>query len=221
AWSPDGERLAVIYKGDIWIASAEGGTPVQITKTPEHEIWLVWSPDGEMIAYMNRGGEEQILHVISVSGGEAAKILDTSAGRGDRYAWSPDSKEIAVISEGVLSAFPIAGGKARQILDLKHQGFWNGYAWGLSWHPDGKYLAFVSANISQQERGDYEGIFMVPAEGGKFTVLVADDPGEKYTLYWSPDGKWLSYNSDRFVKTRPEGAIWEADVSEFLKKSSD
>ncbi len=234
-WSPDSKRLSVLYKGDIWIASAEGGTPVQITKTPENEIRLVWSPDGEMIAYLfesrMHGREwQRILHVISVSGGEATEILDTRIGR-DRYAWSPDGREIAVVSEGVISAIPIAGGKARQILDLKHQGFVTGNAWGLSWHPDGKYLAFISANISrgdlgyshQLDRGDdavYEGIFMVPAKGGKFTELVADDPGEKYLLYWSPDGKWLSYNSDRFVKTRPEGAIWETDLEEFLKKAS-
>ena len=133
-----------------------------------------------------------------------------------RYAWSPDSKEIAVVSEGVISAIPIAGGKARQILDLKHQGFWEGNAWGLSWHPDGKYLAFVS----QKERVG-EGIFTVPAKGGKVTELVADDPGEKYLLYWSPDGKWLSYNSDRFVKTRPEGGVWEADFEKILEKLLD
>jgi len=224
-WSPDGERLAVIYEGDIWIASAEEGTPVQITKTPEQETWLVWSPDGKMIAYMLRksiwgGKEHRILHVISVSEDEATEVLRTAAGR-NRYAWSPDSKEIAVVSEGVISAIPIAGGKARQILDLKHQDFWEGNAWGLCWHPDGKHLAFVSENISQGEGGDYEGIFMVPAEGGKFTELVADDPGEKYHLYPSPDGKWISYNSDRFVKTRPEGAIWEADVEEILEKLLD
>ena len=218
AWSPDGSKLAVIHDGDIWITSAEEGKPVRITKTPEQEIWLVWSPDGEMIAYMNRGVEEQILHVISVSGGEAKKILNTPAGR-DRYAWSPDAKEIAVISKGVLSAIPIAGGKARQILDLKHQGFVYDNAWGLSWLPDGKYLAFVS----QKGRGDDDPtrIFKVPANGGKVTELAADDDYWKDWLYPSPDGKWISYNSEGEVKTRSEGAIWETDVSELLEKLLD
>ncbi len=44
----------------------------------------------------------------------------------------------------------------------------------------------------------------------------ADDPGAKYYLWWSPDGKWISYQSDGFVKTRPEREMWEADVSELL-----
>ena len=46
--------------------------------------------------------------------------------------------------------------------------------------------------------------------------LAAGDPGEKWFLYWSPDGKWLSYDSYGYVKVRPEGAIWEADVSGLL-----
>ena len=58
--------------------------------------------------------------------------------------------------------------------------------------------------------------FIVPAEGFKAAELVADDPGDKWNLYWSPDGKWISYNSNGFVKTRPEGATWEADVSGLL-----
>jgi Tol biopolymer transport system component len=217
AWSPDGSKLAVIHGGDIWITSTEEGKPVRITNTPEHEIWLVWSPDGEMIAYMFLRGEEPILHIISVSGGEATKILDTSAGR-DKYAWSPDGKEIAVISNGAISAIPIAAGKARQILALKHQGFVDDDASGLSWLPDGKHLAFVS--LKATEDGNPTRIFMVPAEGGKVTELAADDDGWKNCLYPSPNGKWISYGSEGEVKTRSEGAIWEADFDEILKKAS-
>jgi hypothetical protein len=35
-------------------------------------------------------------------------------------------------------------------------------------------------------------------------------------IAWSPDRKWISYNCDGMVKSRPEGAIWKADVSELL-----
>ena len=222
SWSPDGSKLAVIHGGDIWITSAGEGKPVRITNTPEREIRPVWSPDGEMIAYRFRlsvfaGEGQQILHVISASGGEATEILDTPASRGE-YAWSPDGKEIAVISEGVLSAIPIAGGKARQILDLKHQGFVKEETWGLCWLPEGKYLAFISQKAIGGPTGNR--IFMVPAEGGKVTELATDDDGWKDYLYPSPDGKWISYDSEVMVKTRSEGAIWEADFEEIVKKAS-
>ena len=82
-------------------------------------------------------------------------------------------------------------------------------AFGLCWSPDGHGYRRVKESHH---------IFMVPAEGGEVTELAADDNGEKYCLYWSPDGKWLSYNSDAFVKTRSEGAIWEADMEDLLSK---
>lgn len=210
SWSLDGAELAAIYKGDIWIASAEGGEPVQITKTPEDERWPLWSPDGEMIAYEAYHSEkEKPLKVISVSSGEMTKILDISGGYAT-YAWSPGGKELTVVSEGLISAIPIAGGRIRQVVDLKNLAV-DG-AFGLCWSPDGQHLAFIgyrTANVSHH-------IFMVTAEGGEATELATDDNGEKYCLYWSPDGKWLSYNSDGFIKTRPGGIIWEADVSELL-----
>ena len=219
SWSPDGSKLAVIHGGDIWITSAEEGKPVQITKTPEDETFPVWSPDGGMIAYIvNTGEGEQILEIISVSGGEAKEIFGTSAHR-DRYAWSPDGKEIAVVSKGMISAITIAGGKARQILDLKHREFVEDRAWGLSWLPDGKHLAF----IGQKVVGNYDStrIFMVSAEGGKVTELAADDKDLKNWLYPSPDGKWISYDSEGEVKTRAEGTLWEADFEEILEKLPD
>ncbi|HUT46958.1 MAG TPA: DPP IV N-terminal domain-containing protein [Sedimentisphaerales bacterium] len=214
AWSADGTKLAVIHGGDIWITSAEEGKPIRITKTPEHEIWPAWSPDGQMIAYMYYRVEEPILHVISVSGGKSTKILDTPAGR-DKYAWSPDNKEIAVISNGAISAISIANGKAREILDLKDQGFVDDAASGLSWLPDGKHLAFIS-----HKKREGTQIFMVPAEGGEVTEIAADDESSKDWLYPSPDGKWISYDAEGDVKTRSQGTMWEADFDEILNKVS-
>jgi RNA polymerase sigma factor (sigma-70 family) len=210
SWSLDGTKLAIIHRGDIWIASAEGGKPVQITDTPEHEYWPVWSPDGEMIAYEAYHSEkEKPLKVISVSSGEMTKILDISGGYAT-YAWSPSGKELAVVSEGLISAIPIAGGRIRQVVDLKNLAV-DG-AFGLCWSPDGQHLAFIGYRTAKESHH----IFMVSAEGGEATKLATDDNGEKYCLYWSPDGKWLSYTSDGFIKTRPGGIIWEADVSDLL-----
>ncbi|UCD58386.1 MAG: PD40 domain-containing protein, partial [Candidatus Hydrogenedentota bacterium] len=204
-----------IHEGDIWITSAEEGNPIRITKTPENEIWLAWSPDSRMIASMCYRVQEPTLHVISTSGGGATKILSTPARR-DGYAWSPDSKEIAVVSDGVISAIPIGGGKAREVLDLRDQGIVDSEAWGLSWLSDGKHLAFVSRKVT--EDASPTRIFLVPAEGGKITMLAADDDNWKDWLYLSPDSKWISYNSEGDVKTRSEGSIWEADFEEIVKE---
>ena len=219
SWSPDGTKIAVTHEGNIWMASAEGGEPVQVTvgKHPEHH-WVApgWSPDGKMIAYkVYHSEKEQIVRVIPASGSEDTIILDIPLASGS-HGWSADSKDLVFSSEGVLSAISIVDGKSRQILDMKELSIDRNRAWDFSWSPDRQKLAFIGYTGGTGGDKDKYQIFIVPAEGGEFTELASDDPGEKYYLYWSPDGKWISYNSDGNIKTRPEGEIWEADVSELL-----
>jgi dipeptidyl aminopeptidase/acylaminoacyl peptidase len=102
----------------------------------------------------------------------------------------------------------------QRIVDLKELGV-DEANYGLCWSTDGRKLAFASYNRATGNPGPGP-IFVVSAEGGEITRLATDDSGQKDYLYWSPDGKWISYNCDTMVKTSPEGAIWEADVSEFL-----
>jgi len=210
SWSPDGNKLAVIHGGDVWIASSNGDKPVQITKTPEKKSWPGWSPDGNILCYGFKSESGRILQLIPASGGKATKVL----GAGRNPTWSPDSKEIVAESDGKILAIPIDSGKARKILDLKEQGLVGG-ARGLCWLPDGKHLTFIS---EKKGRNEPTRLFVVPAKGGKVMELASDDDGWKDWIYPSPDGKWISYNSEGNFKTRPQGTIWEVFMKELLSK---
>jgi Tol biopolymer transport system component len=223
SWSPDGTKIAVSHEGNIWMVSPEGGEPVHVTvrKNPgEYRADPIWSPDGKMIKYRVYHSENnQFLRVIPASGSEDTILLDIPlASSRSLYEWSADGKDLLSSSREAISAISIADGKSRKFLDLKELSL---NTWCLSSSPDRKTLAFIGYKASEDWHPDRYQIFLVPVEGGKFTELAADDPGEKYWLWWSPDGKWISYNSDGFVKTRPEGAIWEADFEQILTKLSD
>jgi Tol biopolymer transport system component len=208
SWSPDGNQIAVIHKWNVWIASSNGDKPVQITKTPEMEIWPGWSPDGRMISYVASEGS---FYVKPVSGGQATKI----PGADRTSAWSPDSKSLVIQSEGMISIVSVADGETQQIGKLKDLGLERIFY--FSWSPDGKYIACVGKHV---EKGDAGPIFLIPAEGGKTTTLATNDNSCKYLVHWSPDGRWISYNSEGPAKVRPEGTMWEADFDEILKKAS-
>lgn len=211
SWSPDGNKLAVSHRGDVWIASSNGDKPVQITKTPGLKLlklYPAWSPDGKMVNYTIYFGKSHVgLYVVPASGGKATKILGAPS---RNSAWSPDSKGLTVVSNGLISTVPIAGGETQQIAKLKDLGLKG--VWCLRWSPDGKSIACVEGGSGP--------IFVIPAEGGKATTLVTDDNSSKYSLSWSPDGKWIAYSSERTVKVRPEGTMWEADFEEIVKKAS-
>ena len=216
SWSPDGTKIVLsqgIQEGDIWIASADGSDPIQLTKAKGGEWYPIWSPDGKMIAYehlsMPKKGE---LYVIPASGGESKKILDISHDYRYAYTWSPDSKKLTFISdENKILDIPITGGNTRQIANLKELDV--DEVRNLNWSPDGRNLAFLGRNNAKSD-ADY--IFAVPAEGGEATRIV-DANSYKASFVWSPDGQWISYDLGIDVKTHPEGAIWELDFDELLK----
>ena len=212
SWSPDGSKIAISHEGDVCIANVEGGKTVQITKTQEVEGWPRWSPDGKMIYYIVQSGEENILYVRPALGGK--EIMKVEAF--DDFAWSPDGKELAVVFKNdQLSVISIVSGKTRRIADLKDMGVTEVY--DLCWSADGRNLAYVGYHTEKEQSGP---IFIIPVEGGKATEVATDDNGWKYWVYWSPDSKWISYNSDGSVKVRPEGTMWEADFQEIVKKAS-
>jgi Tol biopolymer transport system component len=211
SWSPDSHKIAVIHRGDVWIAFSNGDKPVQITKTSEMEVSPGWSPDGTMINYISKR-ESGVYYIRPVSVGEEKQIL----GADSTSAWSPDSKKLVIQSEGLISTVSVADGETRQIANLNDLGLERIFC--FSWSPDGKYIACVGKH---REKGDSGPIFIIPVERGEATVLATNDTTCKYWISWSPDGKWIAYDSEGFDKVRTEGTICEADFEEILKTLSE
>lgn len=138
-----------------------------------------WSPDGRWLI-LNHGGS---LYRLAAQGGQPERI-DT--GRVERinndHGISPDGKEL-VISAGQMFVLPFAGGTPRQVTSLTPSYF-------HGWSPDGRRLAYCA------RRGDNFDLYDIAVEGGeerRLTTHAGYDDGPDYT----PDGKWIWFNSDR------------------------
>ncbi len=93
ALSPDGSKLAFVYRGDIWVVSNEGGKAVPVTNHIEMEDNPVWSPDGKWIAFAsNRTGNNDIF-AVPADGGEVRRLTWFS-GSETPSDWSRDGKRI-------------------------------------------------------------------------------------------------------------------------------
>ncbi|MHB0963002.1 MAG: S41 family peptidase, partial [Gemmatimonadaceae bacterium] len=99
----NGNRVAFTYAGDIWTASAAGGTATRITAHPGIEVYAHFSPDGKYIAFTGQyDGDEQVY--VVPSGGGVPKQLTYYPARGPLtprwgwenqvYGWTPDGKKI-------------------------------------------------------------------------------------------------------------------------------
>ena len=98
-----GSHLVFCYAGDIWKASADGGTAVRLTAHAGQELFPRFSPDGKWIAFTGQyDGDEQV-YVIPSEGG-FPKQLTYYPARGPLaprwgydnqvYGWSPDGKKV-------------------------------------------------------------------------------------------------------------------------------
>jgi Tol biopolymer transport system component len=113
SWSPDGQRIAYHSRkrGGIWVVSALGGPPKQITETGARPAW---SPDGSQIAYQfaapgevftSRAIPPSTIWVVPSQGGTPRQISQPGnpAGGHASPSWSPDGKRIAFeVSDFIL-----------------------------------------------------------------------------------------------------------------------
>ncbi|MBN1827534.1 MAG: ankyrin repeat domain-containing protein, partial [Deltaproteobacteria bacterium] len=100
-WSPDGSKIAFASDRsgnyDIWIVSAAGGEPTQLTFHESDENQPCWSPDGSRIAFMSKRSGTQDIWIAPLSGGEAMRF--TGESESSWPSWSPDGTKIAFSSK--------------------------------------------------------------------------------------------------------------------------
>ena len=217
AWSYDGNKLALIMNNDIWVIDVNTTELKQITNSPEKKKWVAWSPDGRMLSYwifVDKPDWKVETRIIPSEGGDPIKIFRDLDNGILASSWSPDSKSVAVVSDGKLSIHNIETNESRIILDSKTEGLNDIYF--CCWSPDGKNLVFSEVEKVRHETKYH--LYRIPANGGELTELATGDTSFKYFISWSHDGKWICYCNMEKEKIRPESNMWEANFDEIKEK---
>lgn len=143
--SPDGKRVLLQARGDIFSVPAENGYIKDLTRTSGvAERYPTWSPDGKSIAYWSDASGEYELYIMQPDKEGAAKKL-TSYGPGFRYevAWSPDSKKLAFVDKAMR--IQIYDLNTNETIQVDKALLWtegNLSNFSPAWSPDSKWLAY-------------------------------------------------------------------------------
>jgi Tol biopolymer transport system component len=96
SWSPDGEKIAFVSNGGIYVMNANDGSDVtRLTDNDADDRFPSWSPDGEKIAFQRDFGEIYVMNAND--GSDVTRLTDDPAFDG-HPSWSPDGEKIAFVS---------------------------------------------------------------------------------------------------------------------------
>lgn len=109
SYSPDGDAVAFVQNGDIWILPLDGDRVARpFLDTPSNEASPRFSPDGRWLAYSsNESGNDEIYVVPYPQRGAKFQI---SSGGGATPFWRRDGKELFFTSSSALNRRRRSGG---------------------------------------------------------------------------------------------------------------
>ncbi|MET0310332.1 MAG: hypothetical protein ABW023_16625 [Sphingomonas sp.] len=164
-----------------------------------------WTKDGKALVY-NAGGR---IWRVPVEGGTPVAIeTGPNIKNNNDHGISPDGSQLVISDQSEpddlsrISVLLLAGSaKPRSLVsDPAARSYWHG------WTPDGKTIAYVRVGKSD---GSYD-IWTKDLAGGAARPLIVG-PGVDDGPEYSPDGKWLYFNSTRtgamqIWRARPDGS---------------
>lgn len=192
--SPNGDRVVLTARGQVFVAPVEDGRLVSATREPGVR-WRQarFLADGRTLVALSDGSGEVEWWKLPANGvGEPVPLSrDGRTLRIDGVP-SPDGKWIAHTNKDQeLWLLEIASGGHKRVAVSEE---WDDIR-DLAWSPDSRWLAFArpAANLLTQ--------ILVYDTRSATTTVATSDRWDSWSPAWSPDGKWLWFLSDRHFDT--------------------
>lgn len=186
--SPDGERLAITARGEVFNLPAEKGVTKNITRTPgAHERQAQWAPDGKHIAFISDITGETELYLRDTAGGEPQQLTQNNDTYIRSFRWSPDAATIVYTDrKNRICLLDVATRKTTLVLQDPISEIR-----GVSFSPDNRWLTY-----SRVGGNDFSVVYVYNIAGKK-EYPVTDKWYDSSAPVFSEDGKYLVFTSAR------------------------
>ena len=210
AISPDGKQMSATTRGEVFVFEndKENKRTKNVSQSAYREKNAQWLNDSTMLFLSDRGGDYDLYMAHSVDTSRPSllksyklaveKWRDTDNDMA-YFDLSPDKSQVVMLDgRGKLSVADISDSTGitneKVLLD----------SWatpgGMSWSPDGQWLAFSMDDLDFNEE-----IFIMKADGSGEPINVSMHPRSDSNPVWSPDGSKLGFES---IRNNGDSDIW-------------
>ncbi len=220
AVSPNGKEVAVVIRGDVYVASVDYSLTRRITNTPEQERNVSFSKDGRTLYYSAERDGHWGIYATSLTEKndkyftlsiKMKEELVTSAGETCfQPQVSPDGKWLGFLRDRTEIVIKnIKNGKEKSLLKNVNYSYTDGDQ-SFEWSPDSRYIL---CNYQGDGGWNNEDVALIDIESGEITNIT--ESGYTDTGFrWAMKGKAMTWMSDR-AGYRSHGS-WGAEMDVYV-----
>lgn len=188
ALSPDGKRLAITARGEVFDVPADKGVTRNITRTPgANDREADWSPDGRYIAYISdRTGETEIW-LQPAEGGDPVQLTKDNDTYIRQLMWRPDSKKVLYTDRKNRIVEVDVVSKAKKTLMQNPEGEF----YEVSYSPDSQWITYTKSG-----KNNMSVVYVYNLTSEK-EYPVTEKWYDSSSPEFSSDGKYLIFSSER------------------------
>ena len=201
---PDGKEVAVVNRGEIFVAGIKDSRTKRVTDTPYQERMITWSKDSKYLYFSEekdgvwgiyraslKNPDEKYFYAATMFNIEPV-IVDES--NNYQPVVSPDNKKIAYVHErNELRVYNLDTKTSVTVMPVGINYSYRDGDWDFSWSPDSKWLLIDS----EKGRIFQSNTALVKADGTGELVYPVNSGFGDYSAKFAMDGKMMLYISTK------------------------
>jgi tricorn protease len=221
AVSPNGEQVALVLRGELFLMQNETDAP-RTTRLTDHAYRdrdVTWTSDSTLIFTSDRnGGQYDIYRLTSDDPEHPGDLYEALQHDVTRLTETPEDERIVSMApnqervafrRGAMTSYGASTLLTAGVTDdgglgnaVEIASGWNAPD-DVAWSPDSRWIAYTQSNLDFNSD-----VYIQAADGSREPVNVSQHPRGDYQPVWSPDGSKLGFVSDRSSGDRDIWFVW-------------
>lgn len=149
--SPDGKKVALIVRGDLFVIPSSGGLARRLTSAPSRESHATWMPDSKTLLYCTDEKGQKDIRSIDLSGQSAKAVAETQEDETNPVP-SPDGNWVAYhLGDRAIAVVAASGGAPTTTIKGNFLDAARSYEADFSWAASSKSLVYMQTGASLED----------------------------------------------------------------------